>query len=220
MTTETSPTSGIKRTVLTGIIAGSVLFMTGCNDSKDASKDNFKEAINHYLGNSCFLVSDNQRGFPTSFAILPKEKAFLSMKDQWERDAQVQYDALVDLGFLKTEINSEETEKTYHLTETGQTAYTSEGRNSLSSGRVQAGICVTRFEVGEVLRFTEPSTKSGYTASKVSYSVTLAKDEQTKQEKLVETFPELGKVLSSPKGQSAILVLMNDQWVHEKSINQ
>ncbi|WP_417552531.1 hypothetical protein [Marinomonas fungiae] len=196
------------------------MFMTGCNDSKEASKDNFKAAINQYLGNSCFLVSDNRRGFPTSFAILPKEKTFLSMKDQWKRDAQVRYDALVELGFLKTEINAKKTEKTYYLTEAGQTAYTSEGRNSLSSDRVQAGVCVTRFEVDEVLRFTEPSAKNGYTVSKVSYSVSLAKDEQAKQEKLVETFPELGKVLSSPKGQSAILVLMNDQWVHEKSINQ
>ncbi|UTV99840.1 hypothetical protein KDW99_01440 [Marinomonas rhizomae] len=228
MNTETNPTnsmtkkrleSGIKRTVFTSIIAGSVLFMTGCNDTKEASKDNFKETLNQYLGDSCFLVSDNRRGFPTSFAILPKEKTFLSMKDQWERDAQVRYDALVDLGLLKTEVDTEQSEKTYNLTEAGKTAYTNDGWNSLSSGRAKAGVCVTRFEVDEVLRFTEPSAKNGYTVSRVWYSVSLAKDEQAKQETLFKAFPELTEVLSSQKEQSAILVLMNDQWVHEKSIN-
>ncbi len=198
--------------------------VSGCSSSKDATNSNFEKAINKYLKNNCYLLPIKKLGlgklkFPISIHMYS-----LYRVEREERQALAdKLDALVDIGFLilneRKKIvdlgmlgKKESMVKTYNLTNEGR-------KNFSTSGRYENGFCAATFEVEEILNFTEPAERSGYTVSNVKYTIS-PKEVSGWLEKsmLNRVFTEISNDLIENQNRSSTLVLTNNGWVDQSEI--
>lgn len=209
---------------------GAAFLLTGCGSPKEASKDNFKKVINEYLEKNCILVSPRNSGFPVTLELLPVENKLAAEQNPKKT---LQYDALVGIGMLDVYDGSVEgtqglyskniitlPTKTYSLSKKGEKNFT---RNVSKSPftRPQRGFCIAKYQVNEVLNYSEPSGAMGYTISNVNYSQFPTKIKGWASDQAIrKAFPGLARQLESNQHATATLVLMNDGWKHEKEITR
>ena len=205
--------------IIVAIVLGLVL--TGCWSKKEAGKGNFENVINEYLERNSITISPLRTDFPVTMELPSKDSIGMEM----EQENINQYEALVGIGFL--EVKNERVEiqsnllheeivtvpaKIYSLTEKGKQALDKKN---------QRGFCVATYQVDDISDFSEPSETMGYTISHVNFTVSPHNIvDWVKDERVVETFPDLKELLEEHQSQSATLVLMNDGWIHAEDMDK
>lgn len=202
----------MKKTGITLLFVTTVL-MFGCGSPKDASKSNFKKAINKHYQKDCESVSPGYSNFPVKIRVYDSKITESEMKP---------YDALASIGFLDAK---EETEKgaaffgkppvyrskVYSLTEKGKAAL----KNASPNKNFNNNFCVATLKVDEISNFTVPSAALGLTVSKVNYTVSPEKiSDWANNPQIQKAFPKIPKILEKKHSASTDLVLMNDGWLH------
>jgi len=199
------PTS--KKTPVLRIVACLVfpLALVACGNPKEASKANFKKALEDYFTENCSRLPVNVQTFP------------IVMNGGLPQNA-VKYNALVEAGLLtRTELpvstpvplqgvrvlpNIE-----YNLTGKGKTLFKEGG--GLLSGK-PSGFCFGHVEIASIDSFSEPAQLNGQTISQVTFTANPILDDWAKSPTIQRAFPEN---TSGKSGQMTLpLVLMNDGW--------
>lgn len=207
----------LKFSLVTLVFIGTI---TGCgSSSKEASKENFINTLNSYhQEKGCIMASfmgdnDFSKG--------------VTVKLRRSNDAE-QHDALVDAGILQSQDGvTEEPDffgkeklkiptKTYTLSEEGKKIYqTKKSRLGSSSG-----FCIAKYQVNNIINFSEPSSVAGYTISNVIYSAT-AQDVVSWASNPIfqKAFPKIVDKLQGEQQQKATLVLMDNGWIHKEAVD-
>lgn len=204
----------MKTTLAVALVIGSL--GAGCADKKDASKTNFKNAIQAFLDTSpglCFTPPASavpftlQAGPELSFGVGPGMKT--------------RADALVDAGLLKrqdTTIKAPFGAPTpgfeYSLTDAGEKALVKGAGKNIGAGEA---FCGGKYKVVEVNSFTEPSDALGVKISQVNYRFAVeGAPSWATSDTLLKAFPVAAKELQPDASSRAVVVLTNEGWVHEK----
>jgi len=136
------------------VMAG--LALIGCGDKKEANNDNFKEAIDMYLDKSCiFTVRYDKKpnNFFPNYMSIANEQLGILVKEGLLTSAPFQIE-----GTFNTKRGT-----AYNITKKGEEVYSQE----------EKGFCAGKYEVKEIISFTEPSnTSDGITVANVKYAVT------------------------------------------------
>jgi hypothetical protein len=199
--------------ITVGIALGACLALLGCSN-KDASKSNFKAAIQNYLDTTpalcASLPADDGK---TSFQ-LDRQQEFLRSRIE-------QAEALAEAGLLtarNVELPAGLGGKPRVATEFD---LSDEGRKFLvkTDGLARSTtLCTGKYTVSEVVNFTEPSEMMGAKISRVNYryKVEDAAD-WTRHPGVAKAFPEW-QAKAAPDGASeaAVVVATNDGWMHER----
>lgn len=193
-----------KSLVLVGLI-GALVF-GGCGSKKDATKDNFEEAINAHLEKKCIEIGRMYKDLPIEIRTKDYEKKSL--------------DNLVKVGLLiskpeKVEIKSMfgnnkrmEDGFVYTLTPEGDKYYQKEDKV----------FCAGRYEVKEVVNFSEPSDALGQMITRVKFTKT-ARDVPSWAKEWVEILEnkDFAKYIAKdPIEDRADLILTNEGWIHHR----
>lgn len=221
---------------LAGITCLVALAVAGCSDPKEASKGNFKTAINAWVEKNppCLSVPRSQirpdgadeAPFPRYLDISPTTAKYIL---EGRTREQARFDALVEVGLLKVEETTIAKKalfgnqsqnvpvRAYDLTDTGKKAVSSEGEKSAFRSPAQS-FCYGTPSVDEVLQFTEPADAMGVKVSRVAYRYHL-KDLPgwALNEKMQLAFPQLKEHAADSIDAKAAVILTNDGWVHEKA---
>lgn len=139
--------------------------LSGCGDTRSASKSNFKDALATHFHDQCIFVTPSVglNAFPVT----------VSQDSETDR-----YDALVSAGLLTARAEASEhpgllgigtvrdQSKTYDLTALGKSLF----QNGAANDR---GFCAGHYQVDDVRGFTTPvSSADGRTTSDVTFDVT------------------------------------------------
>ena len=195
-----------------------LLALTGCNNPKDANKENFTKAINNSFKESMRACIDLNAQFPVKFET---EFGLYRNTSMDEFIFISRYEALAEIGLLvlkKSENSSgrgfdyrNKTTYIFNLTEEGKKYF-----------QPKKGFCYGDREVTEIVNFTEPTEVLGMTfkASQVNFKY------QTKNlAPWVNKLQKLKKMgvfpyvkadidsISSPVEKSTSLVLANNGWI-------
>lgn len=225
------------KTVL--LFGWAALALAGCSDPKDATKDNFKVAIDNWIKKTPACV-----GVPTS-PVTPAARAewngfpkFVdasstksSMQQESRQRQAAPFDALVGAGLLSasnTEIGVDSgmfggrlrqlPVKAYVLTDAGKAAVVTKGEKTQYSEPSYA-FCYGTPTVDEVVQFTEPGDIIGIRASQVAYRYHLADvPAWARANAMKAAFPEIKRDLEPTIERKAAVILTNDGWVHEKAM--
>lgn len=196
-----------------GIALGACLALLGCSN-KDASKGNFKAAIQDYLDTTPALCASLPfRDGSTSFKI---EK-----NDGFSRSVLAQANALAEAGLLKARDVEMPAGFGGKQRPGIEFELSDEGRKFLSKQEGLAGgtsLCTGRFEVSEVVNFTEPSEMMGARISRVNYRYTV-KDaaEWARLPAVAGAFPQWQKKgATDDRAETAVVVATNEGWMHER----
>jgi hypothetical protein len=198
--------------------------LTGCGSAKEASKGNFEKAINAKLEKQCIdlqvrtAFTSSSHEFPLSVATVQTGRG-MSAERAAESNAQSlgPLDALAKVGLVTASDgqvkelgwggNKEVPGKIYSLTDAGAKAL---------RDRKSTVFCAGRYQVAEVVSFTEPGNAMGVTISRVKYTVKAvdvpawANDEAIKS-----AFPQIQQHIEDKTERNATLVLQNDGWSAE-----
>ncbi|MBW1650382.1 MAG: hypothetical protein JRJ44_06860 [Deltaproteobacteria bacterium] len=110
---------------------------------------------------------------------------------------------------------------TYSLTDKGKQSFKQVTQRRLFGKWTAEGFYAATYKVDEIINFSEPSQSNGYTISNVNFSVTPHKvADWTKNQAIIDAFPDLPKKLEENQRRSATLILMNNGWVHETEIEK
>lgn len=196
------------------------LGVIACSDPKDASKANFKAAIQSYF---------DTRPACLSFGRFPREvwHTARGLNERHLLSQKPSLDELVGLGFL----SSEPIEKTvrvlvspylpretktipgtrYGITEEGLSASVADEPDSLQ-------LCYASYRVVEVSNFTEPGSMLGVTVSTASFTYEAVEiaDWARNSEILRNRYSKLARDLQStgePISQQAMLELTENGWM-------
>lgn len=193
-----------------------VIALSACGSSKDASKANFAKAIDaHYakdcaaidfsMGTALFAKFSDGRSYPVSIADAVNA-------GHPDNRMTAPFEALEKAGLLQstpTEVQAglfgpKSPGKAYSLTDAGTKALEKPGRSAF---------CVGHRKVDEVVQFSEPNNGMGQTVSQAKYTYTVVDVPAWASDPAVQAaFPELVEMLK-PKHEARIdLVLMNDGW--------
>lgn len=196
-------------------------FLAGCSSSRDASKSNFKAAIDKAISKKCVAVGpgisllSSTQNYPQSLPLAqvsPLISADIARKLNERLTAP--YEALVNAGLLDgkdglvpTMRNSSRSVlgRTYSLTEIGKKYLLDKERNDF---------CAAYFKVDEVTEYTEPSTTidgAMVSIAKFTYSpVDIAYWAKSKD--LQEAYPGLNKRLAESQQGDSQMTLAHDGW--------
>ncbi len=193
-----------KSLVFIGLI--SALILGGCGSKKDATKDNFEEAINARFEKKCIEIGRMYKDLPLEIRAKDYEKKSL--------------DNLVKVGLLaskpeKIEIKSMfgnnkrmEDGFVYTLTPEGDKYYQKEDKV----------FCAGRYEVKEIINFSEPLDVLGRVMTRVKFTK-IARDVPSWAEEWAgfsENKNFAMYVAENPIEDSADLVLTNEGWMHHR----
>lgn len=192
----------------------------GCDSRKDASVSNFTNVLNDYYENNCLLISPGDVNFPVT--IIEGEVNF-------GRKNPEKYKALEDAGILESKeitvyenkdfLSKEKVEvpaKVYSMTDYGKDLFMESSLGGTFSG-LNKGFRIAKYKVEEIKNFSEPSQAMAYNISKVNYSYSPVDiQEWAKNRNIEKAFPWLSRQLQNEQKTTAILILMNDGWVHQK----
>lgn len=222
---------------LPGIICVTALALAGCSDPKEASKGNFKVAINNWIEKNppCISIprgrvtpdATGDAPFPRYLDASPVTAKYAVESRARER---APFDALVDVGLMKAEETTisikaglfsdqmrELPVRAYDLTEQGKKAVSSEGEKTAFSSSDQR-LCYGVPGIDEILQFTEPADAMGFKVSRVTYRYHL-KDlpEWARNEKMQAAFSQLKRETADSIEAKAAVILTNEGWIHEKA---
>lgn len=213
------------------------LLLAGCTDSKEASKGNFKTAINGWIEKHppCISVPRGQVSpAEKSNAAFPRyvDASPLTAKFAQESRARVEAPlaALVDAGLLTVKDDSIQIKAglfgdglkeipvhAYELSDDGKKAVATEGEQTAFNAAAPK-FCYGTPTVDEILQYTEPAEAMGMKLSQVTYRYHL-NDVPTwaGNSKLKAAYPDLERnTVASLEGKAAV-ILTNEGWVHEKA---
>jgi hypothetical protein len=215
-----------------------VIALAGCSDPKAATKSNFENAIQSWIGKNppCFTVPSSplraaagepDGGFPRYVDARP---AAHPARVEAQAKEAAPFEALAQSGLLSasdTEIEvragffgdgtAKVPVKAYQLTEKGKAAVSMDGQKTAFSVP-SPQFCYGVPTIDEIVQFTEPGEMMGVKVSQVAYRYHL-KDlpDWAKNAVMQSAFPQLKKnVADSLEGKTAV-VLTNDGWVHERA---
>lgn len=195
--------------------------LTGCDSAKDASKSNFKKAINAKLDKQCidlqvmsaFISSSHE--FPLSVPTVqtgrgmsPDRAAELNAKSLAPLEALAKAGLVTSNDGQVKQLgwggNKEVPGKIYSLTDTGTKAL-----HDLKS----TVFCAGRYQVDEVVSFTEPGNAMGMTISRVKYTVKAVDVPAWANDDAIKSaFPQLQQHIEGKAERNATMVLQNDGW--------
>lgn len=199
------------------MLASSLL--SGCSDPRDASKENFTQAIQAFLDTQGNSICAPIKGIEPPL-LLPKDTGL----NKWQHQ---QMDALAQAGLLSKSDKMVEVEQgfmtrtkvkvpgfEYNLTQDGK-AFFKTGRQQ-AWGYDEGAFCFGQPKVTEIATFTEPADMMGMKISRVTYQLALgAIPDWAEREAIRTAYPQLRQSLSRNQGK-AVLVLTDSGWVHEK----
>lgn len=200
-----------------------VPLMTGCGSAKDANKDNFENAINAQLNESCIGVQfplnmfSTTTTFPISIQLIQSRRSDPDQVAKQNAEMLAPYEALVGAGLLagsdgqvkQTSWGGEKEApgKIYSLTDAGKKALYKP---------TSTAFCAGRLKVNEVINFTEPGNAMGVTISQVTYTVKAVDVPAWAQSEAVKSaFPKLANQIENQSERQATLILQNDGWKAE-----
>jgi len=194
----------MQRMILGIAIAVSMLGVAGCG-KKEASKGNFKSAIQDYL--------DTTPGLCVS---LPSHDAsFRVGRTSFETEPLAKYLSLSKVGLLT--VKEVETQGILGRQQVFEFALNDDGRKYLvQRGGFQAGaLCTGKRRVTEVVNFTEPSEMMGAKISRANYRYKVEDaDAWSRDPQVVMAFRELKA--SDDAEDTAVLVATSEGWMHER----
>ncbi|WEQ54124.1 hypothetical protein LV478_18825 (plasmid) [Komagataeibacter oboediens] len=198
------------------------IFLSGCNDPKEANDANFTKAINEHLAKKCIIVGDDM-GFDGDFpaTIDPEvappnaDEAFRQDVDRRNQQAIHPFDVLVDTGLLKREDTTKEVdtwgkketvpEKIYSLTDKGKAALVK-----------HRAFCAGHQQVASIKHFSEPGNVP-FGGGKMSEAVFTTKavdvPDWAKDQAVQDAWPSLKRDLDPDHEQRADLIQTNKGWI-------
>lgn len=215
--------TNLKRVFTTSSIL-SLAVLTACSSSKDASESNFTDIINKYHENNCISISVNVDSNEMPIAINVNKNS----TEVQEKLAKL--NSLVKVGLLDVADGTREFEKNrtfnkekviapakiYTLTSKGKDSFGTLKKGSFGSD--SAEFCIANYTVESIKHFSEPSqAMGGFTISRVSYKSTPDNIVDWINSDIIKTnFSNIKNIINNDVEMKAILVLMNDGWVHHK----
>ena len=198
----------------------STFIMVGCDSPKDASKANFKRAIDQKLSEKCITFRPAGIFSSGKFPITVEDaqaNQFVSQSQADKRNSQNQgpLNALVAAGVLQVKQdnvkqgfgNSTVPAHIYTLTDKGKSSRLFEDSPFL---------CIGKYHVDEVTGYTEPGNAGGTTVSKADYTFSPTDvPDWAKAEGVRSAYPSIEQSLSEKQTGKAVLVLKNDGWSAE-----
>ncbi|MEB5699409.1 hypothetical protein MXM31_25150 [Klebsiella aerogenes] len=209
----------MKVNYLAPLLCISMLALSGCNDPKKPSENNFKEAAQQYL-DTVYPVCYIKANFPyktdgISFNNMPEvlhamsEKGLLTEKEL----SRKHIDASWGIKAHDIVVNS------YDLTEEGRKYYKPNAAKNMRGENI-GGFCFGKATVTEVSNFTEPSDAMGQKISRVSFSYKVSDiPEWAKAPEILTADRHLKNDVDSAKDGmkvTNVFVLTNNGWIHER----
>lgn len=188
------------------------LALTGCGDSKAATKENFRKSLTAFFGKSCAMLSANARfpltmggdgsGMPAQDVLLEADK-IMAFKEAGLLTVTSKFMPLSSPGRPeKTEVLS------YAPSEKGKPLY--RDVEAIGPGS-PPGFCAGHIEVISVDSFSEPVASNGQLVSQVNISAMTQYDDWTHTPSVQKAFArEVSH--DKPAPFSLPMVLMNDGW--------
>lgn len=205
---------------------GLALLLSACGDKQEASKGNFKDAIEHYAKDSgvCLPLALNvstqevrEGNVVGRYAMLGMEQVTLETQDvsgnEINEVALKQMDVLVDAGLYQKNKNlSNDKQEVFDITK--------KGIDNTRLGEHGPLFCIGTQRVAKVLWYTEPATNAqGLTVASVVYEA------DTKLDDWAERLLRRGSAdwkegLETSRTQQAVLVKTNDGWRDVRELPQ
>lgn len=204
----------MRTTLILALVVCSI--SAGCADKKDASKSNFKTAIQAFLDTSpglCFT--------PPATSIPFTLQAGPELSFGGGPGMKVRADALVEAGLLKRQdatvkgmFGAATAGFEYSTTDLGEKLLVKGAGKNLATSDA---FCAGKYKVVEVTNFTAPADTMGLKISQVDYRyVVEGAPPWAKSDALSKAFPTAAKDLQSDPSARAVVVLTNEGWLHEK----
>ncbi|WP_213955303.1 MULTISPECIES: hypothetical protein [unclassified Variovorax] len=203
------------KTSVAAIAAISVLFVTACGDKKAASKENFKTAIQAYFDSK-----------PGACVGLPDKQMPFKVESGGFRVSRIdQADALVEAGLLskrETEVPSTGYFGPNKMVPGVEYSLTDEGAKQVvkSAGSdfdKRDGFCAGKYQVVEVINFTDPAEAYGQKLSQANYRYKVESPPAwAKLPRMQAVFPQLAKDMKDDPADKAVLVSTSEGWLHER----
>lgn len=196
-------------------LVAATLLLASCGNPKDASKDNFRAALQGWFDQhgECVTIGDMPAKIPADSPLR----------------AKAAYEAMTMAGLLTMESKREEQpaimghSRTYDIllyrpTDEGAKVIRKAANTFL--GRYE--LCYARRDVTDVTSWTEPGDIMGLHVSQVRYRYRLNDIAPWASAPAMRAaFPKIAAALDKPEGEDkASLVLTNEGWRHEKSLSQ
>ncbi len=207
-----------KFVVFSGMIC--LLALSGCNDPKSASKENFKKALQVYYDAHPLIVTQIWLTLPViegSSAYKTNEEFvtfFASVGYLEGRDTVAEIDSVgyLEGHFARVNIKIKRPTKVWQLTEEGKKNFITTSNPLVGS---VGGFRWADVQVKDVESFTEPADMMGKRVSEATYSITLVNEKpwvnQIKGKRgFAANFMYLDQIGAARKSS---LVLTSDGWV-------
>ena len=222
------------------VVSVAVATLAGCSDPKKPSNANFEKAINAWIEKNPPCIALPRGDLPVAEEGEEKsDQAYLQRIDaspgttpyamEAKQKQRVPFEALVGAGLLtqkattikqKALFGGAETEKSaieYSLTDAGRAAL---AKNPERSAWTLSKLCYGTSKVAEIVRYTEPADIMGMRVSQVNYRYQVTDlPAWAKDAKMLAAFPELKRDTATDLTAKAAVVLTNEGWVHERTMN-
>ncbi|WP_439672817.1 Lipoprotein (plasmid) [Cupriavidus necator] len=203
------------RLTLSIVSAVTLLALTGCGSKQDATKSNFKAAIQDYFDKTkgaCVMAPAK------SFPFKIEKKDGLRFMRNPEKAA-----ALAKAGLLSEAEAEMPSQNPWNKTPIPATEYglTEFGKKFLikgAGGNIENwdGFCGGKFKVVEVDNFTQPADMFGSKVSQVNYTYEIVDAaDWTKVPEMRAAYPQL-KAASEKARDKTVLVATSEGWMHER----
>lgn len=186
------------------------LVLSACGNNQEASDSNFKQAIQDYLNNQegvCIYLPEDSFPFALANGNSQREET----------------DSLVKAGLLSATTAQVEVRQLFgsSIKEGVEYNITAEGKKYLIQGQglLASAFCTGKLTVSKVENFTQPTALNGATVSHVNFSYKLDNlAKWIKTPEILQAYPKLAEKIKNTKEQqdTALLLLTNKGWVHEK----
>ena len=178
--------------------------LAGCGSPRDASKANFKTALDGHFAHHCVYVSPavGLTAYPATVddgTDTSRFDALVSAGLLTAAQATDEHSGPLGIGTVRT------TRKTYDLTALGKSEY----RTDTAAG---GGFCAAHYDVVSVDSFTAPTANNGVTVSQVNFTVAPHLEPWTANPAIQDRY---GAQLANVKqtADHATLVLTDKGWV-------
>lgn len=184
-----------------------VAALTGCSDKKEASKSNFKAAIQEYY----------DKGFRPCVSISVKDVPFTLEKKgiYFQREPQ-KATALVKAGLLSEKESEVRNNWNGKMEPATEYSLTDEGKKYRAK---EPGVmfCGGEFKVVEVENFTEPADMLGTKVSQVNFTYKVVNAPAwAKNPDVQAAYPAIKDGIADKARYKTVLVATSEGWMHER----
>lgn len=203
-----------KKAVVSLVFMAISITLSGCNNPKAASKENFAKILSQYVSDHPYKLGESL--FGSSYCTIdlfqvPHEGYVTNGIPSWK-----DYEALKNAGILTSKV-VEERDGGSGKTTVIQYDFTDKGRQiaKQKNGKSYSlPYCQVAFK--EVTSFTEPADAFGAKVSQVSYTFAIEKvDDWVNHPDILQQYPIAKQILDSvgqPRNSQRTLVLTNEGW--------